>query len=213
VAWTVTSGSLPTGLSLNASTGIISGTPTVAGTSNFTVEVSDDLSNVQTFTDSGALSIKIAQGTSPAPSTPTSAPSNGPIFTGSTSALPGFIKPRAEIVYPDGHVVFLDQPAFTRSITYPHHPRHHHQRSRDQVVSRSLPTIALEIAAVMFLALQQFLNTHGFTVATTGPGSPGNENFFGAKTFQALKKFQQAHNLPATGYLGPLTRTLISHLP
>jgi peptidoglycan hydrolase-like protein with peptidoglycan-binding domain len=52
------------------------------------------------------------------------------------------------------------------------------------------------------------------TVARSGPGSPGNEtDFFGAKTFQALKKFQQAHGLPGTGYLGPLTRTVISQLP
>ena len=62
-------------------------------------------------------------------------------------------------------------------------------------------------------ALQEFLNSHGFTVAQSGSGSPGKEtDVFGLKTFQALKKFQQAHGLPATGYLGPLTRTLISQL-
>jgi peptidoglycan hydrolase-like protein with peptidoglycan-binding domain len=60
------------------------------------------------------------------------------------------------------------------------------------------------------LALQNFLNTHGFTIAPSGPGSPEHETpVFGLKTFQALKKFQQAHDLPATGYLGPLTRALI----
>ena len=36
-AWEVTNGALPTGLSLNASTGAITGTPTVAGTYNFTI--------------------------------------------------------------------------------------------------------------------------------------------------------------------------------
>ncbi len=39
--WSVSAGNLPNGLSLASTTGIISGTPTTGGTSNFTIEVSN----------------------------------------------------------------------------------------------------------------------------------------------------------------------------
>ena len=47
--WSITSGSLPPGLNLT-SDGIISGTPTMTGTSNFTIKVVDSQSPVQAFT-------------------------------------------------------------------------------------------------------------------------------------------------------------------
>ena len=56
--WSITSGSLPNGLTLNTNTGAISGTPTGAGTFNFTVQVSDSSHPVQTATQ--PLSITIA---------------------------------------------------------------------------------------------------------------------------------------------------------
>jgi len=50
ITWSVASGSLPAGLGLNASTGAISGTPTTAGTSTFTIQASNSIgSNTQTF--------------------------------------------------------------------------------------------------------------------------------------------------------------------
>jgi large repetitive protein len=52
--WSIISGALPTGLSLKASSGVISGTPTLTGTSNFTAKVTD---GVKILTR--ALSIKI----------------------------------------------------------------------------------------------------------------------------------------------------------
>ena len=60
--WVVSSGSLPTGLLLNSSTGQITGTPTVSGTFLIRVSVTDGLGNVGTsgqssFTVNAALSI------------------------------------------------------------------------------------------------------------------------------------------------------------
>src|SRR5262249_11106062 len=56
--WTVISGALPAGLNLNAGTGAITGTPTTAGTANFTVKAAD--SGSPPLTSSKALSITIS---------------------------------------------------------------------------------------------------------------------------------------------------------
>ncbi len=64
---------------------------------------------------------------------------------------------------------------------------------------------------VDIVLLQKFLNSHGFVVALTGPGSPGHETaFFGSRTLVALKSYQRSRGLPATGFAGPLTRTAIA---
>jgi predicted RNA-binding protein with TRAM domain len=51
-AWSVTNGALPTGLSVNSTTGAITGTPTTGGTSAFTLVVTDALGGAANQTES-----------------------------------------------------------------------------------------------------------------------------------------------------------------
>lgn len=61
-------------------------------------------------------------------------------------------------------------------------------------------------------ALQQFLNSHGYSVAASGPGSSGKETSkFGPATKAALIKYQKAKGItPASGYFGAKTRAAIN---
>lgn len=55
-------------------------------------------------------------------------------------------------------------------------------------------TLALKDEHPDVKELQNYLNTHGFVLGTSGPGSPGNETtYFGKLTAQALARLQEAH--------------------
>lgn len=70
--------------------------------------------------------------------------------------------------------------------------------------------------------LQQFLNRHGFTIAKSGPGSPGQETSkYGSRVATAVKKFQERYAnrilkpyglTRGTGSVGPSTRAAINQL-
>jgi Putative Ig domain len=80
--WSITSGSLPSGLNLATGTGVISGTTTASGTASFTVEVRDSESSTQT------VSAKISLSVTAAPLTITSStPPSGTDGTAYSSSL------------------------------------------------------------------------------------------------------------------------------
>ena len=61
------------------------------------------------------------------------------------------------------------------------------------------------------LALQKFLNTHGYVIAQSGAGSLGHEtSYFGIKMRDAVTRYQKAHTLPQSGMVGPMTRTALN---
>lgn len=66
-SWTITTGSLPVGLALSSS-GVITGTPSAAATSDFTLQVTDSTTPT-TETAMAQLSIVVATATTPPPST------------------------------------------------------------------------------------------------------------------------------------------------
>ncbi|MFZ3089142.1 MAG: PQQ-dependent sugar dehydrogenase [Nitrospirota bacterium] len=76
--WSITNGSLPNGLTLNSSTGNISGTPTAQGTSTFTIQVTD--ANSQTNSSQFSLTINNSSdgvGNTPPPSSSSDSSSGG----------------------------------------------------------------------------------------------------------------------------------------
>jgi len=84
--WTVTSGTLPSGLSLNGSTGAITGTPTSATNATpLTFQVADSSNPVQTMTAN--LTLTIAANTTTALSITTTSLGNGQVGTAYSATL------------------------------------------------------------------------------------------------------------------------------
>jgi hypothetical protein len=80
--WSVASGSLPTGLTLATASGVISGTPTTAGTSSFTVQAQDTNGTVA----SKALTISVYEPVdSTAPTVSVAAPANNATVSGTVA--------------------------------------------------------------------------------------------------------------------------------
>jgi len=96
--WSISAGAAPTGLTLNASTGSLTGTPTAAGTFNFTLQVADSAAHTATkaFTISMAAALTITPTTLPSatvgiPYSQRLTAGTGTFTWSSTGTLPGGI--------------------------------------------------------------------------------------------------------------------------
>ncbi len=139
--------------------------------------------------------------------------SNGAPIPVKAEDLPGYVKPRPQIIYPDGKVVYLDtvtdKPKEEK--TLPPLP------SSKYVFTKNLK-IGIENEEVK--KLQIFLNQEGILVSSSGNGGVGNETeYFGEKTKKALIRFQEKYSeeilIPlnltkGTGIFGKATRDFIN---
>ena len=191
----------------------ISGTTlsyTTAGTCGVTATKAAD-SNYNAVSSS---EVTFSVGSAPVVTSPvvvSSGGGNGPIVGGGGVYLPGQTKPRQQIIYPDGHIVYLD----TVTPNTPNATTTTSTKNTNMMTPTTTYTfthnISLHDTGTDVKSLQQFLNSHGFVISKTGAGSPGKETtLFGSLTYKALQKFQKSIGLPATGFFGPLTRAYIS---
>lgn len=101
--WSISTGTVPAGLSLAASTGAISGTPTTAGTFAFTVKVSDSASH--TATQNLSLIVNPAVPTATTTKLTASATS---VPVGTSVTLTATVTPASGTPTPTGNVTFKD---------------------------------------------------------------------------------------------------------
>jgi hypothetical protein len=100
----------------------------------------------------------------------------------------GYVEPRAQIIYPDGTVVYLDTP--------------HAQESGSCSAFAFARTLRFGMAGEDVRALQKLLNCLGFAVSDAGAGSAGEESdFFGEHTRAAIIAFQEKY---AADILAPI---------
>jgi hypothetical protein len=79
--------------------------------------------------------------------------------------------------------------------------------------------LTLDVSGADVQCLQRYLNGAGFTLASSGAGSPGSETqFFGPLTRDGVSRWQAGNSVfPSVGYFGPISRSkynsLVAALP
>ncbi len=139
---------------------------------------------------SGAFNENEEEEEEPTP-TPTSSGGGG-------GAIHNYIVPDEVVTCPPGHLFSITTgKKCTTTTTAP------------SAISTLTRTLKLGMTGPDVKALQQYLNSKGFTISLTGPGSLGQETtYFGAKTKVAVIKFQLANKLKGDGVVGVLTRAV-----
>ncbi len=206
VSFSIVSGALPTGLSLDSSTGSISGTPSAAGSYSFSVKATDDNGGIGNFISPPTdYTITIAQGESSSShhshSSSVLSPSQlAQIFAPQTPPAPALLA-----CLPGD----LFNTATGKPCVMPTYPA----TTSPSAGTTPLFTLYLTLGSrnEQVLLLQKYLNSHNFVLASSGVGSPGHEtNYFGAHTKAAVIRYQKAHGIPGTGNVGPLTRGVLN---
>ncbi len=187
VSYSIASGVLPAGLTLDSNTGTIAGTPTTPTNATFTLQATDNNGSAGSIKDSSQYSITVVPVTPVVVSIPATA-------SGGSGGYPAplavnFIPTRTT---PDTTTPITTTPAV--------------------VFTSPTKVFTLGSTGSDVTTLQKFLNSHGYKIAASGAGSPGNETSrFGALTRAALVKFQKDHKIvPASGNLGPITKAYIA---
>ena len=161
---------------------------------------------------------------------------NGPIVGGGNIHLPNEVAPRKQTIYPDGRVVY-EESTFTTETKQEKIAKLLAQinqlKKQLTETNKASSVVAQEVPLQNFtrdlnlwseggdvLALQKYLNSHGFFISQAGPGSIGKETgLYGIKTLNAVVKLQEAHAseilIPAklkkgTGIFGDSTRAFVN---
>lgn len=206
---------LPTGLSVDPTTGIISGTPAATGTTNVTISASN-----QYGTGTATLTIVVASPTTP----PTSAPSGG---GGSSSSGGGggggsYIPPVASTTTTSSTTTISVVSTAGMSIAQMESLLASLETELNTLEAKAgggspsylfMRNLFLGSEGIDVKALQHYLNIHGFPITTTPTyaGSLGYETeYFGTATERALALFQKSVGIsPASGFFGPKTRSYL----
>ncbi|HUQ30230.1 MAG TPA: peptidoglycan-binding protein [Candidatus Paceibacterota bacterium] len=185
LSWTIREGgSLPSGLSLDSTTGVLSGTPTAAGTYSFTVAAQG------VFMMPGGDFIAF-------PGFPMTFPIGAHAYTLTINDVVrsrgggGGSGSRPRVVVPPAVPNTAIAPASTGKVL-------------GSEIFHFLKDLRFGTNDSDVAELQKFLVAHGFPIPSS------ITTFFGSQTLTAVKAYQTAHGIPATGFVGPLTRAALN---